>query len=45
MSAEDFVTRTGLAQTAHAALLPVDEAMRLTGGEYQPVDVVIDSAE
>lgn len=42
MTAEDFQTRTGLARTAHGALIPVGQAMRLTGNEYRLMTVVID---
>jgi hypothetical protein len=42
MTAEDFAARTGLARTGHGALLPVPEAMRITGGEYRLMNVVID---
>jgi Domain of unknown function (DUF222) len=42
MSAEDYQRRTGLARTGHGALLPVSEAMRLTGGEYRLMNVVLD---
>jgi Domain of unknown function (DUF222) len=42
MSAEDFERRRGLARTAHGALIPVPEAMRMTAGEYRLMNVVID---
>jgi hypothetical protein len=42
MSVEDYEQRKGLAHTAHGALIPVPEAMRLTGGEYRLMGVVID---
>ena len=45
MTAEQFESRQGLARTAHGALLPVPEAMRLTGGEYRLLNVVIDKTK
>jgi hypothetical protein len=45
MTAEDFETRTGLARTAHGALIPVPEAVRLTGAEYRLMNVVIDKTK
>jgi hypothetical protein len=45
MSAEDFEQRKGLARTGHGALLPVPEAMRLTGNEYRLMNVVIDKTK
>jgi hypothetical protein len=42
MTAEEFETRKGLARTAHGALIPVPEAMRITAGEYRLMNVVID---
>jgi hypothetical protein len=45
MSAEEFETRKGLARTAHGALIPVNEAMRITAGEYRLMNVVIDKTQ
>jgi hypothetical protein len=45
MSAEDFERRRGLARTGHGALVPVPEAMRMTGGEYRLMNVVIDKTK
>jgi hypothetical protein len=42
MTAEQYAQRRGLARTAHGALIPVPEAMRLAGGEYRLMNVVID---
>jgi hypothetical protein len=42
MTAEDFEARTGPAHTAHGALIPVPEAMRITAGEFRLMNVVID---
>jgi hypothetical protein len=45
MSAEAFETRKGLARTVHGALVPVNEAMRITAGEYRLMNVVIDKTK
>ena len=45
MSAEDFEARTGLARTGHGALVPVPEAIRMTGNEYRLMNVVIDKTQ
>jgi hypothetical protein len=45
MSAEDFEHRKGLARTAHGALIPVPEAMRISAGEYRLMNVVIDKTK
>ena len=45
MTAEQFETRKGLARTAHGALIPVNEAMRITAGEYRLMNVVIDKTK
>ena len=45
MSVEDFEQRKGLARTAHGALIPVPEAMRITAGEYRLMNVVIDKTK
>jgi len=42
MTAEDFAQRQGLARTAHGALIPVGEAMRIAAAEYRLLNVVID---
>jgi hypothetical protein len=42
MTADDYEQRQGLARTAHGALLPVAEAMRIAAGEYRLLNVVID---
>ena len=42
MSAEEFETRRGLARTAHGALIPVPEALRISAGEYRLMNLVID---
>ena len=45
MTAEDFEQRRGLARTGHGALLPVPEAIRLTGNEYRLMNVVVDKTK
>ena len=45
MTAEEFESRKGLAKTAHGALIPVREAMRITAGEYRLMNVVIDKTQ
>jgi hypothetical protein len=45
MTAEDFEQRNGLARTGHGALVPVPEAMRMTGNEYRLMNVVIDKTK
>jgi hypothetical protein len=45
MTAEEFESRKGLARTAHGALIPVPEAMRMTAGEYRLMNVVIDKSQ
>jgi hypothetical protein len=45
MSAEDFEHRKGLARSGHGALIPVPEAMRMTGNEYRLMNVVIDKTK
>jgi hypothetical protein len=45
MTAEQFEQRKGLARTAHGALVPVPEAMRMTGGEYRLMNVVLDKTK
>jgi len=45
MTADDFATRRGLAGTGHGALLPVAEAMRITGNEYRLMTVVLDQTK
>ncbi len=45
MTVEQYETRRGLARTGHGALVPVPEAMRMTGGEYRLMNVVIDKTK
>jgi hypothetical protein len=45
MTADEFETRGGLARTAHGALIPVPEAMRMAAGEYRLMNVVIDKTK
>jgi hypothetical protein len=45
ISAEDFEQRTGLARTGHGALVPLPEAMRMTGNEYRLMNLVIDKTK
>ena len=45
MTAEQYEHRQGLARTAHGALIPVPEAMRMAAGEYRLMNVVIDKTK
>jgi hypothetical protein len=45
MDATDFERRHGLARTGHGGLLPVAEAIRMTGNEYRLLNVVIDKTK
>jgi hypothetical protein len=45
MTAEDFEQRKGLARSAHGALIPVPDALKMTAGEYRLMNVVIDKTK
>ena len=45
MTADQAATRTGLATTGHGALIPVEQALRIAGGDARVFPIIFDKAK